>query len=79
MKGRLDQAALAAMKFAFAGEQAFAEQNFSAFQKAALGEIGLMGDQNVLDPIGIADQVDILRAKAEMDEFTMVAGGGFEK
>ncbi len=67
------------MKFAFAGQQSFAEQHFGAFEKTALGEVGLMGDQDIFDPFGIADQIDVLRAQAKMDQVAMIAGQALQE
>ena len=79
MESRLDQAALAAMKLAFTGEQTFSEQDLRAFQKTALGEICLIGDQDVFDPIRIADEVNILRAQTVMHQIAMIACEALQK
>src|ERR1700722_8364390 len=67
------------MKLAFARQQSFAEQHFGAFEKTALGEVGLIGDQDIFDPFGIADQVDVLRAQTKMDEIAMIAGEALQE
>src|SRR5450631_1148939 len=79
MKSGLYQAALAPMKLAFAGEQAFAEQNFGTLQETALGEVGLMGDQDVFDPVGVADQKDVHWSQAILHDVAKLACGFPEK
>src|SRR5580698_7733461 len=79
MESRLDQAALAAMKLAFTGEQTFSEQDLRAFQKTALGEICLIGDQDVFDPIGLGDQVHVLGAQTKMNQVAVIAREALQK
>ena len=46
---RLHQPPLSQMRRAFAGQQPFAEQPLGALQRAALGEVAVVGDEDVLD------------------------------
>ncbi len=75
MKSGLDQAALAQMELAFAGQQALAEQYPGALQGAALGEIGLIRYQNVPHEIGMVDQIGVIRAQPEIREIAVFLGG----
>ena len=79
MERGLDQAALARVKLAFAGEQAFAEQNLGAFEDAALDEVGLMGDEDVADPVGMGDFIHRLGAELEVDQIAVGALGSLEE
>src|SRR5262249_31663532 len=44
-------------------------------EHAALGEVGLIGDEDVADPIGIRDFVDVLRPELEMDKIAVFSLG----
>jgi hypothetical protein len=61
------------MKLAFAGKQAFTQQDSGALQGSALGEVGLIGDQNFPHQIGMVDQVDMLRAEPEIRQVAVLA------
>ena len=79
MERGLDQAALAAMMLAFAGEKSVAQQHAGALQHAALLELVLMGDQNVADRVGMADVIDVLAAQRNVDDVAVLARHFFEK
>ena len=64
MKGGLHQAALAQMELAFAGEQSFAQQDLGALQHAALDEVALAGDQDVLDEFGVVEEEGVHAGRA---------------
>ena len=49
MKRRLHQPALPQVHRAFAGQQPLAEQPLRALEAAALGEVALVGDEDVAD------------------------------
>lgn len=66
MEAGLHEAPLLRVMLAFAGEQAFAEQNFGALEGAAFGEVPLIGDQNVADEVGVVEQIRVLRAETEI-------------
>jgi hypothetical protein len=79
MKRGLHQAALAAMKLAFAGEQAFAEQYFRAFKKTALSEIDLIRYEDIFDPFRVAYEIDVLRTKTKVNQVAMIAGEALQE
>jgi hypothetical protein len=58
MKGGLHQTALAFVKLALAGKKTVAEQDASALQHPAFLELGLVGDQDVANGIGMSDVKD---------------------
>ena len=79
MERRLDQAALAAVMLAFAGEKSVAQQHAGALQHAALLELVLVGDQDVADGVGMAHVIDVLAAQRKIDDVAVLAGQFFEK
>ena len=79
MERGLDQAALAAMMLAFAGEKSVAQQHAGALQHAALLELVLVGDQNVADRVGMSYVINVLAAQRNIDHIAILAGHVFEK
>src|SRR5262249_31319867 len=79
MECRLREPTLAAMELALAGEESVAQQNAGPFEHPALGEVGLVGDQDVLDPVGMIEQVRILGTQAELNDVTMQASRVLEE
>src|SRR5262249_39176497 len=74
MKGGLRQPSLAQMKFAFAGQQPFAEQSLRALQPLALHKCSVVRDQRVADVIGVVEQEDRLRAELEINKIAVSLG-----
>jgi hypothetical protein len=55
VKRWLCETSLAQMKITLAREQTLAEEQLGALQGAALGEILLVGDQNIPDQVGMIE------------------------
>jgi hypothetical protein len=61
------------VKLAVAGQQSLPEQHLGALEHPALGEIGLVGDQDVADPIGMAHQVGVLPGELHVGQVAVGA------
>ena len=79
MKSGLYQAALAAMEIVFAGQQAVAEQHTRALEHPALGEIRLVGDEHVLDPVRVIQQVGVVMNEAKTCNIAAIVRGLLQK
>src|SRR5580704_1691183 len=79
MKRGLHQTPLAVAILALAGEQSIAQKSAGAFEHPALLEIRLVRDQNVLDRLWIADQVDPLSPHPQEHEVAVLARRPMEK
>ena len=75
MKGRLHHAALAKPEFAFAGEQAIAEEETIGAQNAALNEFAGAVDDDVFDVVGVEEEVGAKVEEAQADDVAVIAGG----
>ena len=60
VEGRLHQAALAQVHRAFAGQQPLAEQPLAALEAAALGEVAVVGDEDVANQPRLVDEEQLL-------------------
>ena len=75
MKGRLRQAPLPEMKFAFAGEKSLAQHLLRAYERATLGEVLLIRDEHVADQIRMIEQVDALVTDFEEHDVAVLFRG----
>lgn len=73
MERGLHEAALAAMNFAFAGEKTFTENDLGALQRGALGEVGIAGDEDIANVVGIVDQIILLAGNLEGGNVAILA------
>ena len=73
MKRRLHQPALPEMNRALAGQQAVAEQPLAALEAAALGEVPVVGDEDVFHLLRVADEEQLLAAHAVVDDVAVLA------
>ena len=71
MKHRLHQAALTQVEIALTGEQALAQQQTRALQRASFGKLAGAGDQQVFDVIGMIEQEEALAAAAEINDIAV--------
>ncbi len=74
MKGGRSDAALAHVEGAFAGDEAFAEQDLHAPLRALLDHLLRMVDQNLADEVGVIDEDDVLPPKLVVCDAAV--GGG---
>lgn len=74
MKGRLQPPALPQVKRILARQQALAHQSLGARQGAPLVEVCLMGDQNVSDVVGMAEQKKAVEPESKLGDVTAPAG-----
>src|SRR5260370_35510708 len=79
MERRLDQAALAHMKTAFAGQQAIAQQHPGALQHAALGEVALIGNQDVANEVRMIYEIDVLIGEPEIGQVAILPCNSWEE
>ena len=73
MKGGLREPPLAAMIFALARQQSFAQQTLRALQRTPLHERILMRDEHILDEVWMVEHVGVLRPHAEVNDVAVVA------
>jgi hypothetical protein len=69
---RLDQAALPSVEVSFAREEAVAEQALGLLQDLPLLETRMVGDEDVLDMVGVAQQEDVEPAHVERDDVAVL-------
>jgi hypothetical protein len=74
MKRGLHQAALAQPEIAFAGEQTVAEEFAIGLQAAALDEFLVVGDDHLLDEIGMVQQDDAIVQRLPGEDVAVRAG-----
>lgn len=74
MKDGLDEAALAQMKRAFAGQQPFPQEGFRRLQAATLHEAARIRHQHVLHIVGMIEKIHVLAAHLEMDDVAIAFG-----
>ena len=78
-EGWLDEFSLCLPEFAFAGEQAVAEDGAEGAVVARLEEIRLVLDEDLLDAIGMHDEADGDVEEAEVDDVAIFAGAAGEE
>ena len=76
---RLRQPPLAHVILALARQQPLPEEQLHAFQPAALGEVPLLGDQDLASGLGIRHQKAAHRPDGERDEITVPLGARREE
>src|SRR6476646_7170294 len=74
MKSRLRQPPLPQMEFPFAGKQTLAEHFLGADKGTALGEVLLVGDENVADQIRVIEEVNPLVTDPEEHDVAVARG-----
>src|SRR5882757_2421350 len=75
MKCRLSEAPLPEVKFAFAGEEPFAQHFLGAHERATLDEVLLIRDEHVANEIGMVEQVNALVADLEEHDVAILFRG----
>ena len=78
-EGWLDEFSLCLPEFAFAGEQAVAEDGTEGAVVAGLEEICLVLDEDFLDAVGMDDEADGHVEEAEVDDVAIFAGAAGEE
>src|SRR5262249_32640173 len=79
LKGGLDQTALSQPEVALAGQEAIAEHRRVEAQREVLDEVAAMGDENLLDGLRSADEIDASRPEAEGNDVAPVTGAALEE
>ncbi len=79
VEGGLDQPALPPMKLAFASEQPFAQEILGQLETPALVKSAVLRDQQVLDQIGMVEEVNPAVSQADQGDVTVVAGHPLEQ
>jgi hypothetical protein len=78
-EGGLDEFALCLPEFAFAGEQAIAEDGAEGAVVARLEEIFLVLDEDFFDAVGMRDEADGDVEETEVDDVAIFAGAAGEE
>src|SRR5215813_4535089 len=73
MEGRLRETALAKPEVAFAGKQAIAEETLVGFEDASFGEFARVGDEDLLDVVGMADEKNVIVEGAKLDDVAVIS------
>jgi hypothetical protein len=79
VKRRLGKPTLTPMEAAFARQQTFSEQALGTLQTSPLAKELVMGDEDILDQVGVVQKNNPLWAKAEPNEIAVALGGILQK
>jgi hypothetical protein len=79
MKGRLREPALAAMVFALARQESFAEQTLRALERAPFVKMVRARDERVFNEVRVIEQEGVLRPQAESNYVAVFACEAREK
>src|SRR6185436_9745319 len=72
VEGGLREPPLAGVELAFAGEEPFAEEELRPFQAAALAEVVLAGDEDVLDEVRMLHEIAVARPRPEAHDVARI-------